>query len=138
MPPQIRWRQRFDNFQRTLRILERLADASIAELSDVERIGYVKLFELTFELAWKTLKNYLEYAGVDQQLLGSRDTIRTAFRSGLLAAGEPWIAMLRLRNDLTHRYDQLKATDLLHELKASILPLFLALENKLLTLDEEE
>lgn len=137
MKEQIRWRQRFNNFQRSLRILETLQKRKLDELSEVERIGYVKLFELTFEVAWKTLKNFLEYRGVDQQLLGSKDTIRAAFRADLIAKGEDWMVMVKTRNQLTHRYDELAAKALLTQLQSSTIPLFHALEQQLLSQTDE-
>ena len=104
----IRWKQRFDNLQRAYRRL-----CSMLELlqhdpdSEVVRIAVIKAYESTFELSWKTLKDYLAYNGIDARL--PREVIKQAFATGLLADGELWIAMLEERNLMAHTYDDTKA-----------------------------
>ena len=75
------------------------------KLSDLERDGMIQRFEYTQELAWKLLKNYIEYQG-EAQMGGSRDTIRQAFRLGLIENSEPWFDMLESRNLTSHVYDE--------------------------------
>ncbi|WP_430754834.1 nucleotidyltransferase substrate binding protein [Magnetovirga frankeli] len=81
MTMDIRWKQRFDNFQRALHQLT-LAMALKAQrpLSDLEQQGLIQGFEFTHELAWNVLKDYLEMEGiqawgclwgVDRLLLGA-------------------------------------------------------------------
>jgi nucleotidyltransferase substrate binding protein (TIGR01987 family) len=72
----IRWQQRFSNYLKALTQLNRYKEKD--ELNDMERQGLIKAFEFTFELAWNTLKDYLEHQGI-QNLVGSRDAIRQAF-----------------------------------------------------------
>jgi nucleotidyltransferase substrate binding protein (TIGR01987 family) len=101
----LRWIQRFDNYQKALAQL----DAAVAlshsrSLSDLERQGLVKGFEFTFELAWNMLKDYLEEQGFTD-FHGSKNTIRIAFREGLLENGETWMNMVRSRNESSHTYN---------------------------------
>jgi len=104
----IRWKQRFDNLQRAYRRL-----CSMLELlqqdsdSEVVRLAVIKAYEFTFELSWKTLKDYLAYNGIDARL--PREVIKQAFATGLLLDGELWIAMLEERNLMAHTYDDTKA-----------------------------
>ena len=53
----VRWRQRFSNYKLALQHLEEAA--AIASPSPLERSGLIQAFEMTFELAWKTLQDLL-------------------------------------------------------------------------------
>jgi hypothetical protein len=55
----IRWEQRFSNFRKALSQLTRFIEKG--DLSELEQQGLIKAFEYTFELAWNTMKDYLEY-----------------------------------------------------------------------------
>ncbi|PZO07957.1 MAG: hypothetical protein DCF25_22490 [Leptolyngbya foveolarum] len=59
--PDIRWIQRLDHFSRTLTLLEEIVN--IEDSSIAEKLGAIKLFEMTFELSWKLLKDYQEAEG---------------------------------------------------------------------------
>ena len=84
MAEDIRWQQRFSNYSRALTQLECFTDPSA--LNDREQQGLINAFEYTFELAWNTLRALLRSQG-NTSLLGSRDTLREAFRLGLIDAG---------------------------------------------------
>jgi len=56
-----RWKQRFQNFDRAVGLLHEPFEREVATLSNLEKEGTVQRFEITVELAWKTLKDYLEY-----------------------------------------------------------------------------
>jgi len=106
MGQDIRWRQRFDNYQRALRQLTAAVDLHrIRPLSELEQQGLVQGFEFTHELAWNVLKDYLEYEGI-QGLVGSRSTVREAFKRGLIADGEVWMDMIDKRNLSSHTYNE--------------------------------
>lgn len=101
-----RWRQHLATFDKALvRMDEVVTLWHSRKLSDLERDGMIQRFEYTQELAWKLLKNYIEYQG-EAQLGGSRDTIRQAFRLGLIENSEPWFDMLESRNLTSHVYDE--------------------------------
>lgn len=102
----IRWIQRLTHFRRAL---EKLRDAvQLAKqrpLSELEQQGPIQAFAYTHELAWKTLKDFLESRGV-RNLYGSRDTTREAFKQGLLENGEVWMKMIESRNLTSHTYNE--------------------------------
>lgn len=101
-----RWIQRANSFERALaRLRAAVKLAEQRELSDLEAQGLIQGFEYTHELAWKTLKNFLEAQGI-VNLYGSRDTTRTAFRNGLIENGEVWMDMVDKRNLTSHTYDE--------------------------------
>ena len=108
----IRWKQRFDNFQRALHQLT-LAMTLIAQrpLSDLEQQGLIQGFEFTHELACNVLKDYLEMEGI-QGLIGSRSTVREAFKLSLVRDGEVWMDMIEKRNLSSHTYNQAVANTL--------------------------
>ena len=74
-------------------------------LNERERQGLIKAFEYTFELASNTLRDLLRSQG-DANLLGSRDTLREAFRLGLIEDGESWMLMIQDRNLTSHTYNR--------------------------------
>lgn len=71
----IRWQQRFKNYQKALRQLERFLKET--DLNDMEEQGLIQAFEYTYELAWNTIKDYLTYQGITE-VIGSRDAFRNA------------------------------------------------------------
>jgi nucleotidyltransferase substrate binding protein (TIGR01987 family) len=80
-PRDVRWKQRFQNFEKAYRQLE---DSVLRaeELSDLEKEGMVQRFEYTFELAWKTIKDFLENQYVVAKY--PREAIKQAFFMKLL------------------------------------------------------
>ena len=108
MDPDVRWRQRLAHFRRALTQLRAAADlAATRPLSELEQQGLVKSFELTFELAWNTVKDFLGSRGV-QNLYGSRDAVRAGHAAGLIGDGGSaavWMEMIQSRNLTAHTYD---------------------------------
>ena len=74
-------------------------------LNERERQGLIKAFEYCFELGWNTLRDLLLTEG-NAGLIGSRDTLRLAFRMGLIDDGEGWLAMVQDRNLTSHTYNR--------------------------------
>ena len=104
--PDIRWVQRFQNFKRAFAQLSKgVATARERELNELEQQGLIQAFEFTHELAWKTLKDFLEQAGV-KDLFGSVNATRAAFARGLIENGEAWMEMIKSRNLTTHTYNE--------------------------------
>ena len=127
----IRWRQRFDNYQRALQTLSRAVALSAERpLSELEQQGLIQVFEFTHELAWNLLKDFLEAQGI-AGLIGSRDAIRTAFKNGLLQEGETWMEMIKARNLSSHTYQLELANRLAAEILQRFYPAFVALEQKM-------
>ncbi len=75
-----RWKQRFENFSRAFRLLKTaLEERSLDEFSDLEQEGLVQRFEFTFELAWKTMKDYLEDSGFQITPVTPKTVIKEAY-----------------------------------------------------------
>ena len=103
--PDIRWKQRFENYERALRLL-REALADVESLSKLEKEGAVQRFEFTVELAWKTMKDYLEYNGVVLDQSMPKPVVKQAFAAKMIRDGQLWIDMLDCGNLLSHTYDE--------------------------------
>jgi nucleotidyltransferase substrate binding protein (TIGR01987 family) len=99
-------------------------------LSDLERQGLIQAFEFTHELAWKTLKDFLQARAVSG-LYGSKDTTREAFSQGLIADGELWMEMIRHRNLSTHTYDEATVNEIVSAASLRYLPAFQVLARQL-------
>ena len=84
----------------------RLEEAIKVQPTTLEIDGILHRFEFTFELAWKTLKDYLEYMGFIEKIGSPREVIQTAFKQGVIQNGEEWIDMMLSRNTLSHLYDE--------------------------------
>lgn len=100
---EIRWKQRFNNFESAYNQLKS-ATERIEELDDLSKEGLVQRFEYTFELAWKTIKDFLESKGEPETY--QRDIIKKAFQLEIINNGELWLEMLEKRNLMAHTYNQ--------------------------------
>jgi len=130
----IRWRQRFDNFQNALEELTEAVDLYRERpLSKLEKQGLVKAFEFTHELAWNVMTDYFEYQG-KISIMGSRDATREAFNRGMITDGENWMEMIKSRNKSSHTYNQETADELVEDTVNIFHSLFLQLEKKLMEL----
>lgn len=124
----IRWEQRFSNYKKALSQLRKFIDKG--ELSELEEQGLVKAFEYTYELAWNTLKDFLEHSG-QTDIYGARDAVRKAFELGLIQDGENWMDMLKSRNQTSHTYNRETAEKICQAVVQVYYPLFLKLKERL-------
>lgn len=110
MTEDIRWKQRFSNFDKAFADLDaEVALRAARPLSRLEEKGLIQSFEYTHELAWNVLKDYLADVAGTTGLLGSKDTTREAFKRGLIEEGETWMDMIKSRNLTSHVYDHATA-----------------------------
>jgi len=105
MEQEIRWKQRFANYEKALKQLEKAVNEYGKEAPDIVKEGIIQRFEFTHELAWKVMKDYLEYEGY-QNINGYRSASRTAFKIGLIGEGQTWMDMIESRNRTVHVYDE--------------------------------
>lgn len=137
--PDIRWLQRFDNFQRAFaRLSEASALANQRGLSDLERQGLIQAFEFTHELAWNTLKDFLTARSTSTKLYGSRDTTRAAFAAELIEDGEAWMKMIAHRNQSSHTYNDNVAGEIMEAIQTRYVGAFAALQRRFVELEKEE
>ncbi len=127
----IRWKQRFSNFKKALIQLEEAVMLSEQrDLTKLEKQGVIQAFEFTHELAWNVLKDFLEDQG-NQNIKGSKDATREAFKVSLITDGEKWMAMIQSRNLSSHTYDEETANSLAVAIIHDYFPLFQVLKSEL-------
>ncbi len=96
-----RWKQRFDNYEKAIGHLRSAVERE--SLSEIEQAGLIQFFEVSFELAWKVMKDYLEAEGY--LVKSPREAIKTAYRIELIDDGDVWLDALEKRNLAAHTYD---------------------------------
>jgi len=127
----IRWQQRLSNFKKALAQLENAVSLlKERDLSDLEKQGLIQAFELTHELAWNCLKDFLESKG-QSGIYGSRDATRKAFELQLVEDGETWMNMIKSRNQTSHTYNEKVMLEIIEAVSDNYFPLFKILVNKL-------
>jgi nucleotidyltransferase substrate binding protein (TIGR01987 family) len=106
---EIRFKQRLQNFEKAMSSLSKACEEK--ELSELERAGLIKVFEVAFELAWKTLKDLLFYEGYDEK--APRTVLQKSFTAGYLdeETTEVLLDALSKRNLLSHTYDEATAEE---------------------------
>jgi nucleotidyltransferase substrate binding protein (TIGR01987 family) len=114
----IRWRQRFENFERSYKLLERYSKEDIK--TELERAGIIQFFEMTVDLSWKVLKDYLEAQGYIVK--SPRDSIKQAYQIDLIDDGHVWLDALSKRNLTTHTYDEALAEKFVEEIRQLYFP----------------
>jgi nucleotidyltransferase substrate binding protein (TIGR01987 family) len=126
----IRWKQRFRNFNKSLELLE--SALKIEQPDVVHKAGIVQFFEMCCELSWKVMKDYLEDQGFTE--IGTpRNAIKKSFEIGLIEDGHAWMDLLVDRNLSVHTYDEEKANSLDLLIHTKYIQLFQKLRNMLST-----
>ncbi len=126
----IRWQQRFENYQKALNKLNEAIHEHGDTDDDIVKEGIIQRFEFTHELAWKMLKDYLKFEGI-QNITGSRSTSKQAFNMGLISKGETWMDMIESRNIMVHTYNESILEAEFSKIKKSYLPLLIELEREM-------
>ena len=122
--PDIRWKQRFQNFDRAFVLLRDAMENGPSALNPLEKEGVIQRFEYTLELAWKTVKDYLEQSGLVLASVTPRQVIKEAFAARVIVDGQTWIDMIDHRNLLSHTYDPANFEEAVEAIHGRYLPAF--------------
>ena len=134
----IRWRQRFANFQQALQTITEAVELAMSRpLSKLEKQGLIQGFEFTHELAWNVLKDYLEEQGF-VGLIGSKNATRIAFKNELISDGEVWMDMIRARNLSSHTYNIETAEMIVKDILNRFYPAFTAMKKTFTALADKD
>ncbi|BFU60283.1 MULTISPECIES: nucleotidyltransferase substrate binding protein [Rodentibacter] len=129
MLQEARWKQRFQNYQKSVTYLsnevEQYRDTDI----EVIKKGIIQSFEICHELAWKLMQDILKEEG-ETELFGSKSATRIAFNRGLITHGEIWLEMIKSRNLTVHTYDEAMIDTEFQKITSQYLPLFIAFEQR--------
>jgi nucleotidyltransferase substrate binding protein (TIGR01987 family) len=115
--------------------VKRLHEAVAQPSSDLLRDAVIQRFEFTFELAWKSLKLYLERQGFDCG--GPRSTLKKAFAEGLIGSADEadvWLRLLEDRNLTSHAYDEALARRIYEHIAKDYSRILGEMEKKIQTL----
>ncbi len=132
----VRWKQRFANYKKAHGQFKNAAaffdvKSNIGMEGNIAMEALIKCFELTYELAWQTMKDYVSYMGHVQAPNGSRDSIRVALRFDLIENGQLWMDMISDRNRAVHTYDENNAATLSRRIADLYRGEFVAFEKKM-------
>lgn len=119
----IRWQQRFDNYKKALQLLE---DTLSIELDRITRGALIQHFEMTIELGWKLLKDFLESQGNLAKF--PREVIKQAFQNEIISDGQLWLFALEERNKTVHTYNEEQSIEITNNIINSYIPMFIELK----------
>ena len=115
MTDDIRYKQRFENFEKSFLLLQQAL--GIEDASITEKAGSIQFFEISFELSWKLMKDYLEYLGYEVK--SPREAIKRSYSIDLIDNGEMWLNALIDRNLTVHTYDEAQANEVYIKIRDS-------------------
>lgn len=110
--------------------VSRLQEGLQEEETQIVIDGILHRFEFTFELAWKTLKDYLDYMGFIEKTGSPREVIQNGFKQGIIEDGEAWINMMLARNSLAHLYDEEESRKVYKKIKEEYVVLLKDMKEK--------
>ena len=129
-----RWQYRFDNYSRAFSLLREAVELQQKRpLSDLEKEGVIQRFEYTWELAWKTIKDYLENEGIVLEKITPKAVIVAALEARIIIGKEHWMRALDDRNRMNHVYSRIVFAEIVNNIEQGYLSLFDQLYEKLLT-----
>jgi nucleotidyltransferase substrate binding protein (TIGR01987 family) len=105
MNQDIRWEQRFQNFTRVITLLKEIETLEIDKISFLEKEGIIQRFEFTLELAWKTLKDKMEFDGILLDKISPKMVLKEAYQAKYINDIDTWLKMINDRNLVSHTYD---------------------------------
>lgn len=124
--------KRFEERKQDLaKATERLKEAFCEKETELAIDGTLHRFEFTFELAWKTMKDFMEYNGIIDSTGSPREVLKMAFQSGIIEDGDTWINMMLSRNSLSHLYDEGTSRKIYKDIKEKYIVLFEKLNTEL-------
>jgi nucleotidyltransferase substrate binding protein (TIGR01987 family) len=97
---------KFKNYEKALMKLQEVIEiVRLEPENDFYRDSLLQRYEFTWELAWKTLKEYMQEMGFTFDL-SPMATLKQAFQQNLIDDEKDWLASVRGRNLLAHTYDE--------------------------------
>ena len=123
--------KKLDNFSNCLTVLKN-ADFKLADSNEIYRTGVIGQFNLTFELAWKALQEFLKLHGAAGAETGSpREILQLGYKLGFVSDASVWLLMLKKRNTSVHIYNEEEIDEMILLIRDSFIPAFGELEKTL-------
>ena len=121
--------QKVENYHHALDQLEKAIAIYEKNTADsLYRDGLIQRFEFTVELAWKSLKEYLEDQGSVLGIASPRGVLKEAYASGVIAAPEVWDDIIKARNVTSHVYDEKTSISVADQIAHEFLPVLQKLD----------
>ncbi len=121
----LRWHYRFDNFSRAFVLLREAVDTMEERaLNQLEKEGMIQRFEYSWELAWKTMADFIASEGLNLPTVTPRAVLKASFQAGIISDGDEWMAALDARNKMSHVYNFKIFEQVIEALRTRFLPLF--------------
>ena len=99
------------DFQKAVKKLEEVLKLKKTE---IVRDSAIKRFELCFDLAWKSVKNFARENGIE--CYSPRECFKIAFQLRLIEHDKKWPQMVKDRNLTTHLYKEEQADKIYQKL----------------------
>ena len=115
-------RTKRDNYLRAVQRLGEALEEYAANPTDTVRDGVIQRFEFTFDLAWKSLKEYMQDQGATTPLQFPKQVLREAYAAELIDDESVWLDMLNARNQTSHIYDDHTAAVIAAKIQNAYLP----------------
>ena len=123
--------KKLENYSKCLDVLKG-ADKSKAQSDEIYRMGIIGQFNLTFELAWKALKETLEIYGIDTAKTGSpREILKEGYKVAFLSDTDIWLDMMKRKNSAVHIYNEAIVLELIEQIFENYIPAFENLRDNL-------
>lgn len=115
--------QKIENYHHALAQLAEAVQIYTADPGDaLYRDGLIQRFEFTVELAWKSLKEYLEDQGAVLGIASPRGVLKEAYAAGVITDAETWNRIIEARNITSHVYDEKTAQTVAYQIAREFLP----------------
>lgn len=122
--------QKIENYHHAVAQLEQAVAVYSNDQSDsLYRDGLIQRFEFTVELAWKSLKEYLEDQGSVLAVAAPRAVLKDAYAAGVIMDAEIWDEIIRSRNVTSHVYDEQTAIEVAEKVCNTYLPVLKKLDD---------
>lgn len=103
---------KINNFQNALdRLKEAACELDKNKSNSIIRDGLIQRFEFTYELSWKTARQYMEDMGIFEKT-SPRAVIKEAYIQNLIEDEESWLLMISDRNLTSHVYSEKMAEEI--------------------------
>jgi nucleotidyltransferase substrate binding protein (TIGR01987 family) len=114
--------------------LNEIKELEIGKLSLLEKEGIIQRFEFTLELAWKKLKDKIEFDGIILDRISPKMVLKEAYQAKYINNIEVWIQMINDRNLVSHTYDFETFEEIIPSIQKQYIPvlneLFVSLKNE--------
>lgn len=122
--------QKIENYHHAIAQLEEAVTVYGNDQSDaLYRDGLIQRFEFTVELAWKSLKEYLEDQGTILSVASPKAVLKDAYAAGVIMDEKVWDEIIRSRNITSHVYDEKTAIEVAERICSTYLPVLEKLDN---------